>query len=361
MVSNHFDTTKPEETRSFYAMNQVDLTLSGEFGSQLLYGEGDVLELCEYTEPVLFFGYPTASHWRGFSVQLEARHMAVGFVPEVQDVQWVSPGGTGVLSITAGVGFEFRGCEMRLWLIIPLSGCLTVDGLLPFHNETHCSEVSEETCENEEVYWDKACTPCDQDYDWDGEIPWREMTVQDHDGISVNDILGTDDIRIEDASLVTRVPFESEDGEAILDAYFLSSNGRNPELANTTIVYSHGNKSGIEHYLPRVAMLHALGSRVYYWDYRGYGKSMDKGSEEKSALPTLVQWVSDARLAYEQARSLAPDSSKMIIYGKSLGGFPGMEQADVGEGSVLKSLKLLRSRSESRLRPIFRFIFPVLF
>ena len=96
---------------------------------------------------------------------------------------------------------------MRIGLILPLSGCLTVDGLLPFHQEVHCSEVSEETCENESVYWDKVCTPCDQDYNWNGEIPWRDMTVQDHDGVSVRDILGTDEIRLEDVTSHLRVQY----------------------------------------------------------------------------------------------------------------------------------------------------------
>ena len=73
-----------------------------------------------------------------------------------------------------------------IWLV---SGCLTVDSLLPFHKAVHCSEVSEETCENQEEYWDKVCIPCEEDYSWDAEFSWRDMTIAEYEGITVSDIL----------------------------------------------------------------------------------------------------------------------------------------------------------------------------
>ena len=112
LVSNHLDTTKPAETHAFYAMNQVDLTLSGEFKKQLFYGGGSVYwNFVNAPSPAYFLGTQLRPTGGAFSIQVEARHMAVGFVPEVQDINWVSPGGTGVLSITAGVGFDFGGLK----------------------------------------------------------------------------------------------------------------------------------------------------------------------------------------------------------------------------------------------------------
>ena len=42
LLSNHLDTTKAMDTRALYAMNQLDVTLSGELGKHLIYGGGTV-------------------------------------------------------------------------------------------------------------------------------------------------------------------------------------------------------------------------------------------------------------------------------------------------------------------------------
>ena len=48
------------------------------------------------------------------------------------------------------------------------------------------------------------------------------------------------------------------------------------DLAETTIVYNHGRYASIDHYMPRIQMLHELGVNVYVWDYQGYGKSLPR-------------------------------------------------------------------------------------
>ena len=63
-----------------------------------------------------------------------------------------------------------------LWLTL-LNGCLTLDTLLPFHNNIPCSEVDDSTCEEADNDWDKVCITCDMDYDWDRVAPWRELGV----------------------------------------------------------------------------------------------------------------------------------------------------------------------------------------
>ena len=111
LASNHLDTTKPSETRAFYAMNQIDFTVSREFSRQLVYGGGALYwNFVNTPSPAYFVGTQLRPMKGRFSIQLEARHMAVGFVPEIQDVSWYSPG-SGVLSVTAGIGFDFGGSK----------------------------------------------------------------------------------------------------------------------------------------------------------------------------------------------------------------------------------------------------------
>lgn len=204
------------------------------------------------------------------------------------------------------------------WLPFAMSGCLTLDGLMPFFSPIHCSEISEATCDPEDPdwdpgndpEWDRACTPCDEAYDWGEAHPWREATL---DG-EYTGIRGIAPERVE------RLPFPTKGGKD-LDAYFIASHGEAPELANTTVVFNHGRFVGIEHYRPRIRYLHELGYNVFVWDYRGFGKSVP------TEVPTLPEMMSDARLAYEHAESLAPDPDKMIIYGMSVGGIPAGEMA----------------------------------
>ena len=136
----------------------------------------------------------------------------------------------------------------RLLICLPfgLTGCLTLDGMLPFHNNIPCSEVNDETCNNDE-YWDRVCLPCEDPYDWDREYEWREETLT-----------GGATIRGIDPALVTDAPFDSEDGDAVLDAYFIAAHGDVAELGQTTIIFNHGRFASIDHYLPRVQMLHEL-------------------------------------------------------------------------------------------------------
>ncbi len=217
---------------------------------------------------------------------------------------------------------------MRTFFWIPLltTGCLTLDPLMPFFDPVHCSDVTEQTCDPEHPDWDekddpiwgRACLPCDEPYDWNAEHPWRESTL-DGDYTSVR---GIPDAHLE------RLALTVENGED-LDVYFVSSHGEVPALANTTIVYNHGNYVGMEHYLPRIRFFYELGYNVYVWDYRGYGKSVPVDP------PTLPQMMSDTKDAFRQAESLVPDTGKMIIYGMSIGGMAAGEMAARFDGCAL--------------------------
>lgn len=201
-----------------------------------------------------------------------------------------------------------------LLMVVLSSSCLVLDSMLPFHSNIHCSEVSadSEHCTKDD-YWDRVCTPCDEEYDWERNYQWAE-----------NDrayTVANAEIRPIDNSVVMDVDFSSTDGEATLDAYFISAHGEIPDLAETTVVYNHGRYASIDHYMPRIQMLHEIGVNVYVWDYRGYGKSLPETAPDSRA------WMDDASKALDEVKALAPNPERIIFYGMSVGGYPSGEMA----------------------------------
>jgi len=201
-----------------------------------------------------------------------------------------------------------------LWL-----GCLDLDALN--YNPVHCSADTADTCEDVEEPFDRVCVPCDEPYDWQRDHPWMPGTLEE--GQTVRGIA-------EDR--VTRVPIETLDGEATLDAYFLASHGEHASLADVTLVYNHGRYAGLEHYLPRLRFLHEAGYNVFAWDYRGFGKS-----EPADVLATPAQAEADAALVLQVARQRAPNPDRVVVYGYSLGTFPATLMLDDVCGLVLEA------------------------
>ena len=208
--------------------------------------------------------------------------------------------------------------------LLSITGCLSLDALLPFHRNFHCSEVGPEICDPDllvekyptyDEYWDPICTPCEEPYQWDKEIDWASEGRRPQIFDDVTEIPELP------ASVVQDVEIDVGDSAVELDAYFIPSNGSVPELASTTIVYNHGRYAGIEAYISRVRVFYALGFNVFVWDYRGYGKS------NPPEAPSSEDWMSDAVAAFEAAVEVAPDKSKMIIYGMSVGTMPAAEMS----------------------------------
>ena len=85
------------------------------------------------------------------------------------------------------------------------------------------------------------------------------------------------------------------------------------ENAEFTILFCHGNGGNIAHRLDSVNVFRSLGLNCFVFDYRGYGNSTGKLSEEGT--------YTDARTAYRwlvQEKKIPP--SRIIIFGRSLGG-----------------------------------------
>ena len=149
-----------------------------------------------------------------------------------------------------------------------LGGCVDLDGFV--HNPVHCSTVSEDTCNKDDV-WDKVCLSCDEPYNFSDTYEF------------------TDDWYARDIpeESVVNEKLKTADGEGEIDLYWITSHGENSKLAQTTLLYHHGNYAGIEHYMPNVRYFYEAGYNVVVWDYRGYGKSMPETS------PNASQWFAD--------------------------------------------------------------------
>ena len=177
-------------------------------------------------------------------------------------------------------------------------------------NPIHCSNVTEQTCTEGARPFDNTCLTCEQDYDFGADYPWEEGTFS-APGVPRP---------IPDAAVERRM-VPTDDGAGELDTYFVTAHGDDPEIAQVTVVYNHGNFSNIEHYMPRVRLLHEMGFNVLVWDFRGYGKS------QPATAPTSDEFLADARQIRDLTAELAPDPARVLVYGISLGAIPATEMA----------------------------------
>ena len=110
------------------------------------------------------------------------------------------------------------------------------------------------------------------------------------------------------------ISIETRDGET-LSAWFLPA----PEAVGA-VVFSHGNAGNIEGRGGSARALVAMGFSVLLYDYRGYGASTGSPDEEGTYL--------DAEAAYRWVTTAGGfDPSKVVSYGRSLGGAIALELA----------------------------------
>jgi hypothetical protein len=102
------------------------------------------------------------------------------------------------------------------------------------------------------------------------------------------------------------VAFESADGVQLSGWYVPS------EDAELTVLFCHGNGGNMSHRLDSINIFHNLGLSCFIFDYRGYGQSRGKPTEEGTYL--------DAEAAYEWLKKKKKVSSaNIIVFGRSLG------------------------------------------
>ncbi len=87
-------------------------------------------------------------------------------------------------------------------------------------------------------------------------------------------------------------------------------------ISRGVIVFFHGNAGNISHRLDSIGIFHQLGLDTLIIDYRGYGQSTGKATEQGTYLDAQAAW---SYLVDE--RGIAPD--QIIIFGRSLGGAVG--------------------------------------
>ncbi|MFO0716098.1 MAG: alpha/beta hydrolase [Nitrospira sp.] len=120
-------------------------------------------------------------------------------------------------------------------------------------------------------------------------------------------------------------PWEERDwaaagGVPLEDVWFQAADGTKlfgwyAENAATSAVllWCHGNAGNMTHRLENLRALYRLGLSVFLFDYRGYGKSQGRPSEEGL--------YRDALAAYDyltNVRRVRPE--RLVIFGRSLGG-----------------------------------------
>ena len=144
-------------------------------------------------------------------------------------------------------------------------------------------------------------------------LRWFEQAQLYHPSRIFKTIPADSGLACEDAAL------RSSDGTRI-QAWFLPAEKGPLSGQKLVLMYCHGNAGNMGNRVHKVSILQRLGLNVLLFDYRGYGKSEGKPSEEGTYL--------DAEAAY---RYLAQDKGfppeRIIIYGESLGGAIALETA----------------------------------
>ena len=125
------------------------------------------------------------------------------------------------------------------------------------------------------------------------------------------------------------VHFKASDGIELNGWFFPAAT--NAPRGQFVVLLCHGNAGNISHRLDTCAALLATGVSVFVFDYRGYGRSQGRPSEEGT--------YRDAQAAYQWLRQKGFPGTNIIAFGESLGGGVAAELAarePVG-GLVLES------------------------
>ncbi len=142
--------------------------------------------------------------------------------------------------------------------------------------------------------------------------------------------------------------FQSPDGTK-LHGWFVPA----PE-ATTTLLWFHGNAGNLSHRAENIQKLKSLGTNIFIFDYRGYGKSEGK--------PGANGLSKDSQAAYDwlvDSKNISPEN--IILFGRSLGGVFAAEVASNNHaaGLILEStFTSIRdmSREVMPLLPVYPFL-----
>lgn len=124
------------------------------------------------------------------------------------------------------------------------------------------------------------------------------------------------------ASLRNELTLQADDGSTVYAVMALQPTAARSHAP--TVLYHHGNKSGIDEYWVRVSRLWSLGANVLIYEYPGYGRA--------AGTPSEAGIYRNAAAAMNHLRSLRAqiDQDRIFHYGYSLGGGPAVETARSG-------------------------------
>ncbi len=115
-------------------------------------------------------------------------------------------------------------------------------------------------------------------------------------------------------------------GEEEINAWFIPA-----QNARATVLFCHGNAGNLEHRLATIKIWHELGVNLMIFDYKGYGSSTGKPSEEGL--------YEDAQVCHKWLMDNKKIKLPLIIHGRSLGGGVAAWVANnlVCDGLILES------------------------
>jgi fermentation-respiration switch protein FrsA (DUF1100 family) len=113
------------------------------------------------------------------------------------------------------------------------------------------------------------------------------------------------------------VLFQASDG-VTLNGWFYPAN-TNSARGSLAFLVCHGNAGNISHRLDLAQTLLATGAAVFLFDYRGFGRSQGRPSEEGTYL--------DAQAAYHWLLKKGFAGTNILLFGESLGGGVASELA----------------------------------
>jgi fermentation-respiration switch protein FrsA (DUF1100 family) len=120
--------------------------------------------------------------------------------------------------------------------------------------------------------------------------PWEDRDWAAHSGLPLQDVW-----------------FESADGIKLFGWYVEQPS------PSAMLLWCHGNAGNMTHRLGNLRALYRLGMSVFLFDYRGYGRSQGRPTEDGLYL--------DALAAYDYLlhnRRIRPE--RLVLFGRSLGG-----------------------------------------
>jgi len=100
-----------------------------------------------------------------------------------------------------------------------------------------------------------------------------------------------------------------------------------------TLLFLHGNGGNISHRLEKLLSLHNIGINILIIDYRGYGKSESRPSEQGMYKDTLAAY-------FYLVKNLGIEGKNIILYGESLGGAAAVDLSSKKEvaGMILEGV-----------------------